>query len=102
MNRQIEQVDGYVKGLLKYAKRLHPEIEIDLENPTREQRLEAAMAMRGDANGFTSMEIMLGKRVSSDSNEAMTFGFLILANDITEESNARTFFDGFSHSHYPE
>lgn len=89
------EIDAYLKGILEYAKQLHPKLEIDLEDPTREQRLEAAVAMRKNGGGFTSMEIMKGRRVSSTGREAEDFAFLIAANNINDEAIARTLFDGF-------
>ena len=68
---EVQPIDGYVRNLLESAKeRYH--LDIDLENPTRGQRLEAALAMQSEANGFYSMELMVGRRVGSDE-QALTF-----------------------------
>lgn len=93
---KIQPVDGYVKRLLENAKKRYS-LNIDLENPTRGQRLEAALAMEDVANGFYSMEIMVGERVSSDDPLVM----LLLMQGMSPQ-NPRRFYEGFAHRHYPK
>lgn len=93
---KIQPVDGYVKQLLQDARERYG-LNIDLENPTREQRLEAALAMKDEENGFYSMEIMVGERVSRNDPLVM----LLLIREMFPEE-PRRFYDGFAHRHYPK
>ncbi|MBR9705740.1 hypothetical protein GOV14_01775 [Candidatus Pacearchaeota archaeon] len=97
----VQPVDGYVLGLLRRAKETY-DLDIDLENPTRGQRLDAALVMEHESDGFSSMEIMLGKRVSSFSPEDEDFKFLKMANSLNGNPNPRTFYGGFAHSYWPD
>ncbi len=96
---QVQLVDGYVLNLLKIAKEEHG-LDIDLERPTRNQRLEAALVMKDEADGFYSMEIMVGRRVSSNEEFAQTFAMLKMAETMNP-SNDRKFYDGFAHQYWP-
>jgi hypothetical protein len=94
---EIQPVDVYVRSLLEDVKNRH-HIQIDLDNPTREQRLEAALAMKDEANGHYSMEIMVGRRVGSDEQELT---FLLLAQAMFPQ-DPRRFYDGFAHQYWPK
>ena len=48
---EVQPVDGYVLRLLKNVKERFG-LDIDLEGPTREQRLDAALAMQNEEDGF--------------------------------------------------
>ena len=93
---EVQPIDGYVRNLLEYAKvRYH--LNIDLDNPRRSQRLEAALAMKDEANGFYSMELMVGRRVSSDDPLA----FMLLTQAMFPQ-DPRRFYEGFAHQYCPE
>lgn len=42
---EIQPIDGYVSNLLENIKKKH-NLDINLDNPTRGQRLEAALAIK--------------------------------------------------------
>jgi len=96
---EFQPIDGYVCGLLERARKKHG-VKITLNRPTREERLEAALALHVEANGFYSMEIMVGRRVDSSESMALTFAFLRIAE--TMNPNPRRFYDGFAHQYWPE
>ena len=98
---EVQPVDGYVLNLLKIAKEEHG-LDIDLERPTRSQRLEAALAMKDESDGFYSMEIMIGRRVSSNEEFAQTFAMLKMAEAMNPRSDDRKFYDGFAHQYWPD
>ena len=94
---EVQPIDGYVRSLLENAKeRYH--LDIDLNNPTRGQRLEAALAMKDEANGFCSMELMVGRRVDSDE-QGLTF--LLMAQAMFPQ-DPKKFYDGFAHLYWPK
>ncbi len=96
---EIQPIDGYVSNLLETIKKKYG-LDINLDNPTRGQRLEAALAIKDEADGFYSMEIMVGRRVDSSEQMAQTFGFLRLAEAMNP--NPRKFYDGFAHLYQPK
>ena len=96
---EIQPIDGYVSNLLENIKKKH-NLDINLDNPTRGQRLEAALAIKDEAGGFYSMEIMVGRRVDSSEQIAQTFGFLRLTEAMNP--NPRKFYDGFAHQYWPK
>ncbi|MFA7707673.1 MAG: hypothetical protein WCX73_01875 [Candidatus Pacearchaeota archaeon] len=99
---KVQPVDGYVRGLLKYASENFG-VKIDLDKPTRGQRLEAALAMKNtDSIGFSSAEIMIGRRVSSSENLAMTVNMLLLAEAMSSHPDPRKFYEDFAHQYNPE
>ena len=100
MDNEVQPIDGYVGGLLKHAKEKY-NINIDLDKPTRAQRLEAALAMQNEGNGFCSMEIMVGRRVDSSDPFVETFLMLKMAQALGP-SNPRSFYDGFAHQYWPK
>ncbi|MBU0958913.1 MAG: hypothetical protein KKB31_03120 [Nanoarchaeota archaeon] len=65
----ISLVDNHVKGLLQIARDDY-EVSVDPNSPTREARLEAAIAMHSLNAGTSSREIMVGRRIDGSSNEA--------------------------------
>lgn len=73
-------------------------MDINVTNPTRGQRLETALAMKSESNGFSSMEIMVGRRVSS--NEQQLVQLLLLQQMFSRDP--REFYDGFAHRYWPE
>lgn len=97
---EIQPVDDYVHTLLKSAKERYG-LDIDLNKPTRSQRLEAALAMKDEDSGFYSMEIMVGRRVSSSEQSAEMFAMLRLAEELGP-SNPRRFYAGFAHQYHPK
>lgn len=75
------------------------DLDIDVHEPTRGQRLEAALAMKDEANGFYSMEIMVGRRVSSSDpkDQALVFTLMIQG---AHPSNPEKFYEGFAHGYW--
>ena len=94
---EVQPVDGYVKELLEYAVKRY-NVNVDLESPTRGQRLEAALAMQKEANGFSSMEIMVGRRISSNETD---MAFLLMAQKMCP-GDPRHFYEGFAHQYWPK
>jgi len=97
---EIQPIDDYVKGLLEYAAKKY-NLEIDVDKPTRAQRLEAALAIKDEDAGFSAMEIMVGKRISSDEPAAQNFGFLRIAH-ACGHSDPEKFYAGFAHLYWPD
>ena len=97
---QVQPVDGYVLSLLEGIKDKHG-LDIDLNRPTKSQRLEAALAIKDKAQGFYSMEIMVGRRVDSSEEFAQTFGMLRIAEAMNPQSDDRKFYEGFAHQYDP-
>ena len=97
---EIQQIDEYVRSLLRNANKKYG-LKIDLDKPTRGQRLEAALAMQDEGDGFYSMEIMVGRRVNSSEGLAEMFCMLRLAQAL-ELSDPRKFYEGFSHRYKKE
>jgi len=81
---QKEPVDNYVKVLLEQAKKNY-NLDINTENPTRGDRVKAAIAMRNESSGFYSLEIMVGRRV--DSSEPLSILFFVLGQKLLEETD---------------
>ena len=98
---EVQPIDGYVRNLLLVVAEKHS-LQIDLDNPTRGQRLEAALAMQDEANGFYSMEIMVGRRVSSSESMAETFGFLKIAEAMNSNPDPGKFYERFAHQYSPK
>ncbi|MDD5191944.1 MAG: hypothetical protein PHH54_05030 [Candidatus Nanoarchaeia archaeon] len=96
---EVQPVDGYVRGLLERAVKKH-NIKVDLENPTRRQRLEAALVLQNENNGWSSMEIMVGKRIDASEPHAETYDFL-MGVQRTCPQDPRRFYEGFAHNHWP-
>jgi len=97
---EIQPIDGYVRNLLESAvKNYH--VKVDLENPTRGQRLEAALAMQNEGNGFYSIEIMVGRRVDSSEPFVQTLSFLKITQAMFHQ-DLKIFYDGFAHLYWPE
>jgi hypothetical protein len=97
---EVQPIDGYVRNLLEHTKERY-NLNIDLDKPTRGQRLEAALAMQDEANGFYSMEIMVGRRVSSSEQLAQMFAMLKLAETMGPP-NPERFYEGFAHQYHPK
>ena len=97
---EVQQIDGYVRRLLERAKEKYS-LNIDLDNPTRDQRLEAALAMQKEEDGFFSMEIMVGRKIDGSDKMVDTFAMLRLAQSLSP-SDPRIFYNGFHHQYYPE
>jgi hypothetical protein len=93
-----EPIDEYVRDQLRNISAKFG-LKIDVDNPTREQRLEAALAISDQDNGFYSMEIMVGRRVDSSEEFAQTFAMLRLAEAMNPSSNPRKFYSGFAHQY---
>jgi len=98
---EVQPIDGYVRMILEQVAANH-NLEIDLENPTRGQRLEAALAIKDDAKGFSSMEIMVGHRVGSTDEMGQTFAMLRVAEAMNPRADPRKFYSGFGHQYRPE
>jgi len=97
----VQPIDGHVKNLLEgIVEKYHLQIK-DINNPTRGERLEAALAAQNDAEGFYSMELMVGRRVSSDSIGDRTLIELLLLNKLAP-TDSRTFYAGFAHQYWPQ
>ena len=94
---EVQPIDGYVQDLLRTAQATYG-LDIDLDRPTRGQRLEAALAMQDEAHGFYSMEIMVGRRVDSSEPLAGTFAMLKM---LDSTSDVRGFYSGFAHHYWP-
>ncbi len=92
---EVQPIDGYVRNLLRHAKESY-NLDIDLDNPTRGQRLEAALAMKDEANGFYSMELMVGRRVSSDE-QSLTSMLMI---QVMFPQDPKRFYEGFAHQYW--
>lgn len=99
---EIQPIDSYVRNILKTAKERYG-LDIDLDKPTRSQRLEVALAMKDEANGFYSMEIMVGRRVGSSEQLALTFGIFRLAEE-AGSSDPKGLYGGslLDHQYYPK
>lgn len=93
---QRKRVDGYVSSLIKhYSKEFG--IDIDPQNPTREQRLNLALALdkKGDhSSRWSAMEIMVGRRIDSTERR---YAFLLMQYQMIPQ-DARKFYEGFSES----
>ena len=98
---QVQPIDAYVRNLLEIASQRFG-VQIDLENPTRGQRLEAAMAMKDESDGFSSMEIMVGRCVGTEEAVAKFFTVRKLAEAISGKpiSDLRQFYAGFTHQYW--
>ena len=73
-------------------------VNINLDAPTRGQRLEAALAMREEAEGWYSMEIMGGKWVgANDLFQRVWLGHKSFAS--SDEDSQRRLYAGFALSH---
>ena|SRR3989338_3400137 len=97
----VQPIDGYVRQILMQANERF-NLGINTDMPTRGERLKAAMALKEDSNGFTSMEIMVGRRVSSTETAAESFTFLRLAQAMSGDNDLEHFFEGFAHLYWPE
>lgn len=97
---EIQPIDGYVEMLLENAVKKY-NVKIDLENPTRSQRLEAALALQNEANGWNSIEIMAGRRVDASEPAAQDYSFLTMAQAMSPQ-DPRKFYEGFAHIYWPE
>jgi len=96
---EVQPIDEYVRERLKYAKEKY-NLKIDLDKPTRGQRLEAALAMK-DEDPWCSMEIMVGRRVDSSEELGRTLAMLQIAEALGP-SDPRRFYAGFAHQYWPE
>jgi len=95
---EVQPVDGYVRQVLANASRRYG-LPVDLENPTRAQRLEIAVAMSKESGGFTSFEIMAGRRVKVDEPIAANFMQVLLLQTMGGMTDKRAFYDGFNHEY---
>ena len=98
---EVQPIDRYVQSILQNAKEKYG-LKINLTNPTRGQRLEAALAMQNECDGFNSMEIMVGRRVDSSDKLAQMFITLKLAQALSKPSDQRKFYEGFVHQYSPD
>ncbi len=96
----VQPIDNYVRNILEYVVKKHG-VKIDLDRPTRAQRLEAALAIQNESNGWSSMEIMVGKRVGSNDSFAMTWTVLKMAEDMGTP-NPQRLYGGFAHQYFPK
>ena len=97
MSNEVQPIDEYVRGLLKHAKEKYM-IDIDLDKPTRAQRLEVALAMQNEGHGFCSAEIMVGRRISSNEDDVT---FLLTTQKMCPQ-DPRKFYDDFAHDYWPK
>lgn len=98
---EVQPIDGYVRSLLETVAKNY-NLQTDLDRPTRAQRLEAALAIQDDANGWCSMEIMVGRRVSLTEPFAQTFVMLKMAETVGGRRDSRRFYEGFAHQYWPK
>ena len=97
---EVQPIDGYVRHLLETVAK-NRGVNIDLDRPTRAQRLEAALAFQNESNGWYSMEIMVGRRVGSSDPFAITFTMLKMA-EAMGRSDPQRFYSGFAHQYWPK
>ena len=97
---EVQPIDGYVKNLLEHIVKKYDVLVKDLNAPTRGERLEAALAAQSESNGFYSMEIMVGRRVSSDDPKDVSLHFLLLTQGLHPQ-DPREFYAGFAHQYWP-
>ena len=99
---EIQPVDSYVQRMLERIVQEH-KLKINPKRPTRAQRLEAAMLIKDEANGFYAMELMVGRRVDSNEILALDFTMLKLASQSSPTySDPRAFYEGFAHQYWPK
>lgn len=95
-DNKIQPVDSYVLSILEHAKRRG--VQVDLENPTRGQRLEAALYFDKEGDNHKAMEIMIGKRVGTNDREAEEFFFMKMSRAFhNNPESIRSFYACFSH-----
>ena len=97
---KVQPIDGYVKRMLEGIVEKYQIQVKDINNPTRGERLEAALAAQNEADGFYSMELMVGRRVSSDDPKDKSLIMLLFMNRMAP-SDPRTFYAGFAHQYQP-
>jgi hypothetical protein len=97
---KVQPIDGYVKRMLEGIVEKYQIQVKDINNPTRGERLEAALAAQNEADGFYSMELMVGRRVSSDDPKDESLIMLLFMNRMAP-SDPRTFYAGFAHQYSP-
>lgn len=91
---EVQPLDPYVRILLARVA-LENSIEIaDPENPTRGERLAAALSVANENHGFSAMEIMVGRRISSGP-EDQTYHMMMLVSPKDAD-----FLDGFAHCYW--
>lgn len=101
---EVQPVDGYVMSLLKTAREKFG-VDVDLGNPTREQRLEAALKFDGlgyHGGKWSAMEVMVGRRVDSSEPLAETLGFLEIARIMFPNDDVREHYKGLAHVYWPK
>ena len=96
---EIQPIDSSVRMHLEQAVKRY-NVKVDLENPTRGQRLEAALALQNDSNGWGSIEIMAGRRVDTSEPAAQDYSFLTMAQAMSPQ-NPRKFYEGFGRQKLP-
>ena len=95
---EIQPIDSYVKGVLEHVKRNHS-LRIDTENPTRGQRLEAAV-MLDNKDPWAAAEIMIGKRVGATDDDGKLLQEMMILRAFKRE--IRHFYSGFAHRYWPK
>jgi len=98
---EVQPIDGYVSSVLEQIKEEH-RLNIDPYNPTRGQRLEAALAVKHVNNGYTAMEIMVGRRVDAADSKDQALHMLLMINALHPSGNDANFYNGFAHQYWGE
>jgi len=93
----VKQVDGYVAMLLETYKQ-ETKTNIDPENPSREDRIHAALHFDRVGKKWLAVEIMAGERIDPDSKKATVYNFLLAAQTLFPQ-NTRRFYEGFPETH---
>ncbi len=102
---QVQPIDGYVKRLLEFANREY-NLGINIESPTRKQRLEAALKIAEagvpdkHSAEWSAIEIMVGRRIDSSEEKAGLYAMLLL--DPQKTADPREFYSGFQHDYWPK
>ena len=95
-NNTLQEVDNYVKHLLRFNRQIWG-IDVDFNNPTREQRINVALAMQFDSCGKYSLEIMAGRHIDSDEYLATSLMHNLEEAKKKRDFNARAFYETIPH-----
>jgi len=97
---EVQPVDTYVKSLLMHAKETG-KVSVDVQKPTRGQRLEAALFFDQQGDEWSGIEIMMGKRIDAQDRVAQTANFMMLEKAMFG-GDPRRFYGGFAHCYWPQ
>lgn len=103
-----QPIDDYVKILLAYAKGKYG-LPIDIENPTREERLQAAVVLHKDTrlNAPYAVEVMAGQKLEDGKEPLSSLGFCLMHFHSPmwgppTEQDLRNFYMQFDHQYWPD